>query len=219
MAEEQRDAEVMEIPTAGQEAPEFITCAQFAQRHLVRVRDVKRAAKRAKIGRMLKGVRVFREEEMLDVLRDKIDRVKKLRERHLHYHVLAVDDDVENVETIRRILRKKYKVFISTSGPEALEIFNKEDIEVVIADQRMPEMNGTEMLRRTLEINPNIIRIILSAYTDPEALTDAINIAKVHHFLYKPISRDELLQKVEAAFSALSAYKHIQSIELGDTGS
>jgi CheY-like chemotaxis protein len=207
-----------EEPTGPRLTADLVTSAQFAQRHLIRVRDVKRALKSTKIGQVVQGVLMFRENEMYDVLRKRIEELRKLRERRLYFHVLAVDDDVENVETIRRTLRKKYKVFGASSGAEGLEILRREIIEVVIADQRMPGMSGTEMLQKSLEINPNVIRIILSAYTDAQALTEAINIAKAHHFLYKPITREELCSKVEAAFKALGVTKHVHAIELGEHG-
>ena len=63
--------------------------------------------------------------------------------------------------------------------------------------------------------NPHTIRLMLSAYTDPEALAEAINEAKVHHFLSKPVDRDTLLKKVRAAFEVLAANRHLMAIELG----
>jgi CheY-like chemotaxis protein len=217
----EREKHMAEDP-GGPERPrlssDLVSTAQFAQRHLIRVRDVKRALKTAKIGRMVQNVMMFPESEMYEVLEKRIAAVRKLRERRLYYHILAVDDDVENVETIRRTLRKKYKVYGATSGAEGLDILRREIIEVVIADQRMPGMTGTEMLQQSLEINPNVIRIILSAYTDAQALTDAINVAKAHHFLHKPITREELCAKVDAAFKALGVTKHVHAIELGEHG-
>ncbi|MCC6749144.1 MAG: response regulator [Deltaproteobacteria bacterium] len=203
------------VEAAADEVDQFITPEEFAQHHEIRLTDVTRTARRLGIGRRLHGRRVFRESDILDAMRHHISRVNDLRQRKLHFHVLAVDDDVENVEAIERILRKDYRVFTATSGEEALEIFKKETIEVIITDQRMPGMTGTDLLRKTLELNPNVIRIILSAYTDASALTDAINTAKAHHFLHKPIAREELLSKVQAAFAALRAQKHVRAIELG----
>ena len=205
--------DLMEAPPS--EVDQFIAPAEFAQRHDVRLHDVTRIARRLGIGHRLDGRRVFREADMLDAMRHHLQCIRELRQRKLHLHVLAVDDDVENVEAIERILRKDYKVFTATTGEEALEIFKRESIEVIITDQRMPGLSGTDLLRKTLDIDPNAIRIILSAYTDAGALTEAINTAKAHHFLYKPIAREDLLSKVQAAFAALRTQKHVRSIELG----
>ncbi|MCA9668946.1 MAG: response regulator [Myxococcales bacterium] len=196
-------------------ASDLITASQFAQRQDIRVRDVKQAANKARLGVKVEGVKMYYEDQLMEILGQKIEQIRRLRSRQVYYRVLAVDDDVENCDMIERILRKEFKVFRAQSGDDGLEILRRESIEVIIADQRMPGMSGTEFLTRSLRINPHTIRLMLSAYTDPEALAEAINEAKVHHFLSKPVDRDTLLKKVRAAFEVLAANRHLMAIELG----
>lgn len=194
----------------------MLTSAEFAQKHLIRVRDIKRILKRQKIGQVENGVRRFPENEMLALLGDKIAKVRKQRSRELLRTVLVVDDDEANLDFLERTLRGKYTVFRASGGAQALESCKTNKIEVIIADQRMPGMSGTEFLTESTRLQPDTIRILLSAYTDAAALTEAINTAKVHYFLSKPITPDALLDKVEAAFAELERVRHVQAILVGD---
>ena len=175
----------------------LLTSAEFAQKHLIRVRDIKRVLKRQKLGQVENGVRRFPEHEMLALLSDKIARVRKQRSRELLRTVLVVDDDEANLDFLERTLRGKYTVFRAAGGAEALETVKNNRIEVIIADQRMPGMSGTEFLTESTRLHPDTIRILLSAYTDAAALTEAINTAKVHYFLSKPINPSRLLACVQ----------------------
>lgn len=194
-----------------------MTAAEFAQRHLVRVRDVKRVLKRHKIGVVENAIRRFPEAEMLALLGDKIQRIHKQRSRELKGSLLVVDDDEANLDFVERALHGKYTVARATSGAAALDILRETPIEVIVADQRMPGMTGTEFLTASTRIQPDAIRILLSAYSDAAALTEAINTAKVHHFLSKPIPPDALLTKVGEAFEQLRRVRHVQAIQLGDS--
>ena len=196
--------------------PPLITAAEFAQRHLVRVRDVKRVLKRHKIGVVDAGVRRFPEAEMLALLSEKISRIQRQRSRALVGTVLVVDDDESNLDFVERTLRGHYTVSRALGGAEALAALRQKAAEVIIADQRMPGMTGTEFLAESTRVHPDAIRILLSAYSDAAALTEAINTAKVHHFLSKPIAPDALLAKIGEAFEELRRVRHVQAILLGD---
>ncbi len=201
---------------AGSSGAMLITAAEFAARHLVRVRDVKRVLKRHKIGVVENGVRRFPEAEMLSFLAEKIQRIQKQRTRALAGALLVVDDDESNLDFVERALRGHYTVSRASSGADALAALKDKPAEVIVADQRMPGMTGTEFLAESTRINPDAIRILLSAYSDAAALTEAINTAKVHHFLTKPIAPDALLAKVAEAFDQLRRVRHVQAILLGD---
>lgn len=194
----------------------LITGAEFAQKHLIRVRDVKRVLKRHKLGVVEDGVRRFDEAEMLGLLAEKLARVRHQRLRTLHKTILVVDDDEANLDLVERTLRGDYEISRASSGALALEIFRAKPIEVILCDQRMPGMTGTEFLTEATRINPDAIRILVSAYSDTAALTDAINTAKVHHFLPKPVTPTDLLTKVREAFAELERVRHVQAILLGD---
>jgi len=114
--------------------------------------------------------------------------------------LLIVDDEVDNLELLQRIFHKGYRVLKAENGFEGLAILEREpDIGIIISDQRMPMMSGTEFLSQVAEIYPDTIRIILTAHTDVHALVDAINQSKVFKYITKPFRVDELTQVVQQA--------------------
>ncbi|NWG14193.1 MAG: SpoIIE family protein phosphatase [Acidobacteria bacterium] len=119
--------------------------------------------------------------------------------------VLVVDDEVANLQKLRRTLIHRYPVLAATRGREALEIVRGDlSIAVIIADQRMPDMTGTEFLRETLEFLPHAVRIILTGFTDVDVLMEAINTCKVFRYIVKPWDPPDLLMTVERG---LEVYK------------
>jgi DNA-binding NtrC family response regulator len=100
--------------------------------------------------------------------------------------ILIVDDEVPNLQKLKRTFVNDYLVFEAQNGEEALEILRKESIAAVITDQRMPGMNGVDLLRHSLEVRPEVVRIILTGYTEVEDLMDAINQGQVHRYVTKP---------------------------------
>ncbi len=114
--------------------------------------------------------------------------------------ILVVDDEPDNLDLLYRTFYREYKVLRATSGPAALELLAKEgDISVIISDQRMPMMSGTEFLSLTATQYPDIIRIILTGYTDVEDLVEAINAGKVFKYVTKPWEAEELKAVVRQA--------------------
>jgi two-component system response regulator HupR/HoxA len=106
--------------------------------------------------------------------------------------LLIIDDEKEILRSLTLTFADDYEVFTASSGVEALALLEREDIALVIADQRMPEMTGVEFLTKTLQINPRIIRIILTGYTDTTALVQAINQGHIYQYITKPWDRQEL---------------------------
>ncbi len=122
--------------------------------------------------------------------------------------LLIVDDEVENLDLLYRTLHRNYHILRATSGSEALQVLQQErDVAVVISDQRMPSMSGTDLLYRIAEAYPDTIRIILTAHADVNDLVEAINSSKVFKYLTKPFRREELLDIVEQAAEAYRAQK------------
>src|SRR2546428_8595386 len=114
--------------------------------------------------------------------------------------VLLVDDERPNLLVLRGFLESGYSVYEAESGKRALEIAEKPDIDVVIADQRMPEMTGVEMLEELRSRKPDVAGIVLTGFTDPPALIGAINRARVFRFLKKPWQPEDILEAVRQAF-------------------
>ncbi len=106
--------------------------------------------------------------------------------------LLIVDDEKEILRSLALTFADDYEVFTASSGAEALALLEREDIALVMADQRMPEMTGVEFLTKTLQIKPRIIRMILTGYTDTAALVQAINEGHIYQYVTKPWDRQEL---------------------------
>ncbi|MDP8964682.1 MAG: response regulator [Cyanobacteriota bacterium] len=122
--------------------------------------------------------------------------------------LLVVDDEPDNLDLLYRTFHREYRVLRAENGPDALEILAKEgDVAVIISDQRMPLMSGTEFLSLTATQYPDIIRIILTGYTDVEDLVEAINAGKVFKFVTKPWNADELRAVVRQAMDTHNVLK------------
>ncbi|NEP87746.1 MAG: response regulator [Okeania sp. SIO2C2] len=114
--------------------------------------------------------------------------------------MLVVDDEPDNLDLLYRTFRRDFSVLKAESGIQALEILASEgEVAVIISDQRMPEMKGTEFLSKTLPQFPNTIRIILTGFTDIEDLVEAINSGQVHKYITKPWNPNELKGVVQKA--------------------
>jgi serine phosphatase RsbU (regulator of sigma subunit) len=112
--------------------------------------------------------------------------------------ILVVDDEIANLQKLRRTFINQYTVLAAGSGREALELVqHHDDIAVIVADQRMPDMTGIDFLRQTLEILPDAVRIILTGFTDVDVLMEAINHCKVFRYIVKPWDPPDLLMTVE----------------------
>lgn len=115
------------------------------------------------------------------------------------YKVLIVDDEPDNLALLYRTLRGKYQIVQTTSPLEALEILKNEDFSCILSDHKMPEMDGVEFLKRSCELEPNAMRLLVTAYTDAGILIDAINYAKIYRYIKKPYNPEELLLIVQNA--------------------
>ena len=107
--------------------------------------------------------------------------------------LMVVDDETDNLDLLHRTFRRDFEVFKAESGLEAIQILAQQgEMAIIISDQRMPRMTGTEFLSRTVEQFPDTIRILLTGYTDLEDLVGAINAGKVFKYITKPWSPSEL---------------------------
>ncbi len=114
-----------------------------------------------------------------------------------------MDDEIANLQKLRRTFVNRYPVLAASSGSEALTLVqNHGDIAVIVADQRMPDMTGVDLLLQTLDILPNAVRIILTGYTDADVLMEAINSCKVYRYMVKPWEPSDLLMTVERGLEA-----------------
>ncbi|MBW4515428.1 MAG: response regulator [Timaviella obliquedivisa GSE-PSE-MK23-08B] len=124
------------------------------------------------------------------------------------FTILVVDDEPDNLDLLYRIFHREFKVLKAESGPAALEILDRQgEVAVIISDQRMPLMSGTEFLGLTATQYPDTIRIILTGYTDVGDLVEAINSGKVFKYVTKPWDDDELKVVVRQAADTHSILK------------
>jgi len=120
-------------------------------------------------------------------------------------NVLYVDDEQQNLNSFKAAFRTRYRIFTAISVAAALEILDREEIHVLISDQRMPEISGVEFFKMTKERYPHIPRVLLTGYTDVEVLADAVNKGDIYRYITKPW--DEL----ELHNSVLNAYDHYRA--------
>lgn len=115
------------------------------------------------------------------------------------HNLLIVDDEKEILRSLKLTFTEDHEVFTASSGAEALEILQQQDIALIITDQRMPVMTGVELLKQVIQINPQIIRIILTGYTDTAALIEAINQGHIYQYITKPWERQDFRLVVRRA--------------------
>jgi response regulator RpfG family c-di-GMP phosphodiesterase len=113
--------------------------------------------------------------------------------------VLFVDDEERILRSLRMLFRERYEVLMTTSGREALEIVRRQPVHVVVSDQRMPEMTGVELLRGVRETSPSTMRILLTGYSDLQAIVASVNDGEIFRFIEKPWRAQYLLDVVEQA--------------------
>ncbi len=114
--------------------------------------------------------------------------------------ILVVDDEHRVLDALEAILAAEFQVLRAGGGEEALACLRAEtDVAVIVTDYRMPGMSGVELLRRSQELAPEALRIVLTAYTDVDSLMEAINTGRIYHFVAKPWDPKELLVIVRRA--------------------
>ena len=113
--------------------------------------------------------------------------------------LLVVDDEPQVLALIPQLFRGEFPVLTARSGEEALARLAEQEVGVVVADQRMPEMVGTELLGRIAAERPDVVRILLTAYADIESLLEAINTGRVYQFITKPWENRELAVLIRRA--------------------
>lgn len=114
--------------------------------------------------------------------------------------VLVVDDEETNLRTLRRILRSDYSVLTANSGNEGIEVLRQnKDVALILSDQRMPSMTGSQFLGESIRFSPNSIRFLITGYADLDAIVDAINTGHIYRYITKPWNSEELLIDVKRA--------------------
>src|SRR5687767_7810927 len=132
----------------------------------------------------------------------------------MRYKILIVDDEASNLRALERLFRTEYDVLTAGSGADALSLLEHHDMALLIADQRMPEMSGVELMQRTARLRPHMVRILLTGYTDVDSLIEAINTGHVYKYITKPWNNDDLLQTVARALEHYETLKSRHNLQM-----
>ena len=115
--------------------------------------------------------------------------------------ILLVDDEENILSSLKRLLRRDgYRILTADGGAEGLELLAENTVDVILSDQRMPNMTGVEFLRQVKGLYPDTVRMVLSGYTELQSITDAINEGAIYKFLTKPWDDDQLRALISEAF-------------------
>ncbi len=126
--------------------------------------------------------------------------------------LLFVDDEERVVNLLNMMFRSRYEVFTATSGKQALEIISAKTIDVIVSDQRMPEMAGIELLSQVRKVSPATMRILLTGYSDLTSIVGSVNDGEVFRFINKPWDQDEINGII--ADAAAAARATVESVKL-----
>lgn len=138
-------------------------------------------------------------------LKEGLDTVLNLSEDKKHT-ILIVDDEINNIQLLKRTFRGTYNILTASNGKEALDVVNanSDKISLIISDQKMPVMEGTEFLKKVRETNPQIIKILLTGHVDTDILVAAINDCDLFQYILKPFEPEELKLTVEKGIDKYS---------------
>jgi DNA-binding NtrC family response regulator len=113
--------------------------------------------------------------------------------------LLFVDDEQRVLNSMRIMFRRQFDLFLASHGAEALDIVKDKNIDVIVADHRMPKMTGVEVLSKVRDMSPRTVRILLTGYADLDAVEGSINESEVFRFLTKPCAPKQLRETIELA--------------------
>lgn len=130
------------------------------------------------------------------------------------YRVLFVDDERRILTALRSIFRREYDVFTANSGAEALEILQDNRIDVVVSDQRMPNMLGNELLAKVHKLYPQTMRVLLTGFMDKAAIIDTINQGQIYRFINKPWKNEDIREIIAEA--ALASEFEMETLEVAE---
>jgi len=128
------------------------------------------------------------------------------------YSILYIDDEENNLISFKSTFRRDYHIHVASSGKAGLEIMAKNKIQLVIIDQRMPDMTGIEFLEQIVPLYPDCMRMIMTGFSDMDAIIQAINKGNIYRYVSKPWNREELQITIDSAlevYNLKSQNKHL----------
>lgn len=113
--------------------------------------------------------------------------------------ILYIDDEEHNLVAFKAVMRRDFEIFTAISAHEARKYLENPEIKIIVSDQRMPETTGVQFFSEIKTTNPEPIRILLTGYSDMEAVIDAINKGEVYRYLTKPWDSDYMKSILQQA--------------------
>ena len=127
------------------------------------------------------------------------------------FNILYVDDEVVNLRIFRQSFKRDYNVYVAQDGLEAIEILKTNRIDLIITDQQMPGMTGSELLIRIVPHYPNIVRMIMTGFSDINAIASVVNEVGLDKYLVKPWNKDSLKEEFDKCLERRQEEKNAQS--------
>ena len=129
-------------------------------------------------------------------------------------NILFVDDEPMILSSLNMLFKSKYKVYLAENGFDALEIIKSVPIKVIVSDQRMPGMLGHELLRQVKDISPNTVRMLLTGYSDLDAIIGSVNAGEVFRFINKPWQGEFMLYVMKLGIEIYDKVTTLQKEEM-----
>jgi len=123
--------------------------------------------------------------------------------------LLLIDDDPDVLATLKRNFRRKYSLLTAAGGAEAIEIINQQSIDLIICDQRMPDITGDQVLQHAYSQQAEAIRILLTGYADMDSLVNCVNEAHIYQYVSKPWEPEDLQLTVQRALESLDLQRKL----------
>jgi len=136
----------------------------------------------------------------------------KKRKEKKDFSVLYVDDEISNLRIFKISFRRIYNVFIAESAKEAIEILKQEKIHLIITDQKMPEMTGTQLLESIVDEYPEMIKMILTGFSDIESIAKAVNKCGIYKYMTKPYDQGELRLNIDQGLQSFNLKEEKNSL-------
>jgi len=131
----------------------------------------------------------------------------------MKYKILVVDDEPANLRVLEKLFRRDFIVLTAPSGAAALQLLDQHDVALLITDQRMPQMTGIELLKIVTTLRPHMVRMILTGYTDVDALVEAINGGQVYKYVTKPWNNQDLQLTVSRAIQHYETNRKLHELK------
>lgn len=128
--------------------------------------------------------------------------------------LLIVDDEPDMLDFLERVLRSRFEVKRASSAEEALAWLDGGNFAVLVTDQKMPRVSGLELLERLGERYPDLVKILISGYTDDPAIARAVDQGRIHGYVLKPVDSARLLEAIDEAHAVRDGTKPFEKIEL-----